>query len=77
VTKTKTKTIGRDKTNTDRQRRYMENLRSRAEATDEKVREIAEERIKELAEGLAREQAENEAHEHTDPIAKEAAERGL
>ncbi|MGB9325514.1 MAG: hypothetical protein WCB47_06540 [Pseudolabrys sp.] len=45
------------KTNAERQRRYMEKLRSRAEVTEEKAREIAQEKIKELAADLAKERA--------------------
>ena len=41
------------KSNAERQRRYMEKLRSRAGATEEKAKELAEERIKELAHELA------------------------
>lgn len=62
------------KTNAERQRRYMEKLRSRAEVTEEKAREIAQEKIKELAADLAKERAHDQAHEHAHDVAKEASD---
>ncbi|MGA7182730.1 MAG: hypothetical protein WBY67_05385, partial [Pseudolabrys sp.] len=61
-------------TNAERQRRYMEKLRSRAEVTEEKAREIAQEKIKELAADLAKERAHDQAHEHAHDVAKEASD---
>ena len=65
------------KSNAERQRRYMEKLRSRAGATEEKAKELAEERIKELAHELAEERAKAEAHETAEEAAKEAAKEAL
>ena len=62
------------KTNAERQRRYMEKLRSRAEVSEEKAREIAQEKIKELAADLAKERDHDQAHEHAHDVAKEASD---
>jgi hypothetical protein len=59
-------------TNADRQRRYMEKLRSRAAVSEEKARELADAKLRELAEDLAKERADDLARVKAEEDAKEA-----
>jgi tyrosyl-tRNA synthetase len=65
--------MAKKRTNVSRQRAYKERRKVRAEATEDKVRELADGRIKEVATELAQERTDEIAGEHANDVAKEAA----